>query len=73
MKLLRSGIDTKVIALSSFRVGDPNFASFYNEMTTDHYRVVVNKDFAVHFTSQMEGYKHTATEFYLEADTVTMR
>ena len=40
MKLLKDDIKTKVIAIAGFRVGDPDFAAFYNEVTTDHFRVV---------------------------------
>ena len=40
MKLEKDGIETKVIAIAGFRVGDADFAAFYNKMTHDHYRVV---------------------------------
>jgi hypothetical protein len=73
MKLLRSGIETKVIAVAGYRVGDEDFASFHDAMTTDHFRVVNHQDFNPLSPPRFTGYKHTATEFYLEDDTVTMR
>jgi len=72
MQLLRSGIETKVIAMAGYRIGDADFAEFYNEMTTDNFRVANHQDFGVHLMPSFLGYKHTGTEFYLEDDTVTM-
>ena len=73
MKLLSSGIDAKAINIAGFRVGDADFADFYNEMTTDNFRVVNHQDFAVHLMPRFQGFEHTGTEFYLEDDSVTMR
>lgn len=55
--------------MAGYRVGDPKFAAFFNEMTTDHYRVVNHQDFVPRTQQRFKGYKHTATEFYLEDDT----
>ena len=66
MKLLRDGIESKMIGIAGFRIGDADFASFYNSKTYDHFRIVNYKDFAAHLMHRFQGFKHTATEFYLE-------
>jgi putative lipase involved disintegration of autophagic bodies len=40
MKLLKDGIEAKTIDIAGFRVGDPDFAAFANQVSTDRFRVV---------------------------------
>jgi hypothetical protein len=73
MKLLKSGVETKLIAIAGFRVGDFDFADFYDTKMTDHFRITHYQDYAPHVMHRMQGYRHTNQEMYMPADGLSMR
>ena len=73
IRLQIAGVDVKLITVGGYRIGDPDFVDFFNQRIPDAYRVVNNKDLAVHGPMRFLGYKHVGTEMYQEQGSVVTR